>query len=90
MGKQYDKNDPHLKKLPYDAIYTLKFGKHYKIKCCPFCGEKPWTGGITDLYGTQWTIECRNCKIHFIYSKNFLGGFTSKKHLVEHWNRRIG
>lgn len=85
MSKQYNKNDPYLKTLPYDAGYTLKFG-HYKIRSCPFCGNKPWTGGIRDFISVDWTIECRNCKISLVYSKTHLGGFNSKKHLVDHWN----
>ncbi len=84
--KQYDKNDPHLKTLPYDAIYVLKFG-NYKIRKCPFCKNRPWTGGIRNYISVKWTIECRNCKISFTYCDTYLGGFNSKQHLVNHWNR---
>ena len=85
MDKQYNKNDPYLKKLPYDAIYILEFG-NYKLRNCPFCNQKPWTGGIRDYIGIKWTIECRNCRYSFVYSRSHLGGFESKQHLVDHWN----
>lgn len=78
--KRYDRNDPRLKKLEYDALYIINFSSHYKIKACPFCGSYPWTGGITNHIQNQWTIECRKCKYSF--------WLCSEKNIVGFWNRR--
>jgi hypothetical protein len=83
--KEYRLNDPSLKKKSYDDIYNVFFGK-YKLRNCPFCDKKPRKYGVRTMYGIEWVIQCLSCRIRFSYSKTHLGGFDSKKQLVNRWN----
>jgi Lar family restriction alleviation protein len=74
-------NKEQIRKAAYDLVYCIRFKNKKIVKTCPFCGKKPWVGGIHTNTGTKWTIECRNCHYSFWYG--------SEKTVIEFWNKRF-
>jgi Lar family restriction alleviation protein len=73
-------NEQQIKKAKYDLVYCIRFKNEKIVKACPFCGRKPWMGGVHNYAGIKWTIRCKKCGYSFWYG--------SEKAVVQFWNKR--
>lgn len=64
-----------------DGVHNMN-----EIKPCPFCGKRVdvWQN---DGYGTVRVIECRDCRVRFVFAHD---RSETLQDLAKNWNRRAG